>query len=120
MPPLFPIEVSAGAEETSDRVICRLERRGRDYLLSIFGGEEHIGAVVLADGERIESIGRPGHREEESARSAASRISPVLDGALAVVAGIHYNSISREAIDRILSHIDQLIEEIEGIIRERS
>ncbi|MBP5351876.1 MAG: hypothetical protein J6Y56_07950 [Fibrobacterales bacterium] len=107
----FPIVARAGAPETQDAVELRLERIGPDFLLRISGGAEHVGALALFDGEP-KWIKIEGHREGALAAEAARTLGPKLGGRLVVVAGIHYDSISREAIARIVGNVRKLAEEI--------
>ena len=82
-----------------------------DFLLRISGGAEHVGALALFDGEP-KWIEIDGHREGTLAAEAARTLGPKLGGRLVVVAGIHYDSIPREAIGRIVANVRKLTEEI--------
>ena len=107
----FPVVLRAGSPEGRDAVEFRLERIGTDHLLRIAGGAEHVGALALFDGEPkwIEILG---HREGALAAEAARTLGPKLGGRLVVVAGIHYDSASREEIARIVANVRKLSEEL--------
>lgn len=114
--PTTPLLLTRGSPETQDEVSLRLERWGSDYLLWIYGGERHVGAVVLVEGEWCRSISSPGHMEEPLALEAARRVAPLLRGGLTVLAGIHYDDISREAIKRIVHSVEEMSEELSALL----
>ncbi len=97
------------------------QRIGKDYLLSIWGGEAHIGAVAmaqprpsLADPDRVSATASTfcyvGHKEDEVVKKASERLAAALNAKVVVAAGIHWDNISREQIEQIVSAVDALVE----------
>lgn len=101
--------------------------QGRDWLALLHGGAAHIGATALAlpPGERTateeaaQSIGRPGHREEELARQVAARLAQAAGCAVCCCAGIHYEAITPEEIRHVLHLVDELTDEAARHLRQR-
>jgi hypothetical protein len=92
---------------------------GKDYLVTVTGGESHIGAVA-AGGYQIRSFSSvltmPNHRDDIIAKEAAKRISQELQCNCAVVVGVHVESATTDAINEIVSAsftlVTELIEEL--------
>ncbi len=116
----FPIYLTRGSKEESDQVHFQLERFGRDYLLKVWGGDKHIGAVATATRDWGEGYGLPQHRELDFSMRWAKNLANFLDGSVTLLSGIHYDEISKEAIERILNHIDQLGKELIDLLSEVS
>jgi len=119
---LMASEVSQ--EKIEGRLKIRLDARkiGTDLLIIITGGESHIGAV----GAGTKSVSKlatssvitlPGHRDDRIAKDAAEQISKKFGCNCAVIAGIHYDHISPEEIDKIVFMVDDLIEKLEEALR---
>jgi hypothetical protein len=97
-----------------------LQRIGDDYLLSIWGGAAHIGAVAmaqprpsLADANRMSSTASVfcyvGHKEDELVRRISERLSAALSAKVVVVAGLHWDNLLHEEIAQVLSNADLLV-----------
>jgi hypothetical protein len=86
---------------------------GDDLLVTITGGEGHIGAAAVGInvGELATSsvITVPSHREDRVAKSAAEKLAKALNRSVVVVAGIHYDNITKEEIDETLRLCDELV-----------
>ena len=95
-------------------VTMRIFRQGRDVQVLFSGGQSHIGAVALAaptpQGPQTQLLALPGHREDDLAVCAAKRLAAVLDCAVCVSAGIHYDNITREEIHQVETMIHALTE----------
>ncbi len=93
-----------------------VKKLGEDYLLTLTGGKEHVGAVAV--GMFDEKSGRasssvltlPGHREEQLALDSAKRVSKATGKTSVVVAGIHVDNISLEEIKEIISTAEEMVE----------
>ena len=109
-PALFTAECGSTADKTA--VCFSLHRFGRDWLLSIGGGETHLGALSCSDKKRntIKSLCLDIHKEESITRKVLAELSPLVEGELLVIAGIHYDNINRQQIETILHNCDQLID----------
>ncbi|CAK7042735.1 MAG: hypothetical protein DESF_01786 [Desulfovibrio sp.] len=91
----------------------RVLRLGRDLQVICTGGQAHIGAVAVASplpphaqatGHRTqELICLPGHREDMLAARMARHLADALDCTACVSAGIHFDCITKEEIERVLN-----------------
>ena len=94
---------------------------GDDLLVAIWGGEKpHIGAVAAAHSSP--SLKDPkvmsttasvlcysGHKEDELAKSAAKKLAAAFDTNVVVTAGIHWNNLSAEGIQRVNRNCEILV-----------
>jgi len=91
-------------------------RIGEDYLLTLTGGEEHIGAVAIGlfdeKSQRASSsvVTMPGHREEYLALQGARQVSRATKKTSVFVVGIHQDNISPEEIRNIVSAAGEMVE----------
>lgn len=116
----FTIETDTGAYDLTAGV--RLI--GKDVLVAIWGGEKpHIGAVAIAqprpslkDPEVTSSTASVicliGHKEDELAKAAAEIIAAALETQVVVTAGIHWDDLAADAIQRIIRNSEKLIDMI--------
>ena len=101
-------------------VTLRAVRQGQDLQVICSGGEAHIGAVALAsphpstdvkDGKKTDGLlALSGHREDKLAARMARRLADELNCVVCVTAGIHFDSITKEEIERVLNLVDVLTE----------
>jgi hypothetical protein len=102
-----------------------LQRIGEDYLLSVWGGSAHIGAVAMAqprpslqDPERVSATTSVfcyvGHKEDELVKKMAEKLAATLGGKVVVAAGLHWDGITLEGIRQVDRNVDALIELIVG------
>jgi hypothetical protein len=98
-------------------------RLGGDFLLAIYGGSAHIGAVAmaqprpsLADPARLSATASVfcyvGHKEDELAKRAAERLAAALNAKIVVAAGLHWDNLRPAEIEQVTSAALQLVEEI--------
>jgi hypothetical protein len=103
---------------------------GSDLLVAVWGGERpHIGAVAVA--QPRPSLRAPaktsastsvfcfvGHKEDELAKAAAEVLAAMLDTAVVVTAGIHWDDLGPEGIRAVVRNseglIDLILEKIVG------
>ena len=115
----FKVKTNEGAYdlEASVRLI------GQDLLVAIWGGEKpHIGAVAVA--QPRPSLRDPnitsatassvfcfiGHKEDELAKAASEVLASVLNTQVVVTAGIHWDNISEEGIQKIIRNSEILVD----------
>ena len=123
----FTINTNEGEYDISASV----RQIGQDLLVAIWGGEKpHIGAVAMAqprpslkDPEVTSSTASVfayvGHKEEELAKAAAEILSATLETNVVVSAGIHWDNLSPEGIQRVIENSNILVEMIlERIVNE--
>ena len=97
---------------------------GQDYLVAIWGGDKpHIGAVAMAqprpslrDPEVTSSTASVfayvGHKEDELAKAAADIIAATLKTNVVVAAGIHWDNLPPEGIQRVIRNSEILVDMI--------
>jgi len=96
-------------------LILEAKNIGNDYLLTLTGGGEHIGAVAIGlfdeKSQRASSsvITMPGHREEQLALEGARQVSRVTKKTTVFVAGIHQDNINPEEINDIISASGEMV-----------
>jgi hypothetical protein len=113
---------------TTDKEAYNLEafvkQIGQDFLVAIWGGEKpHIGAVSVAqpraslkDPEVISAtasvICLPGHKEDELVKATSEILAAALNTSVVVTAGIHWDNINEEGIDKIIANSKILVDRI--------
>lgn len=109
---MFQIKRKVGKVE----IVLDAKKVGEDYLLTLTGGEEHVGAVAVGlfdeKGQRSSSsvITMPGHREEYLALDGARQVSRATRKTSVLVVGIHQDNISPEEIRDIVSAAGEMVE----------
>ena len=123
----FTIETDTGAYDLTASV----RWIGPDLLVAIWGGEKpHIGAVAM--GQPRPSLRDPevtsstasvfsyvGHKEDELAKATSEILSATLKTKVIVTAGIHWDNLPEEGIERVIKNSEILVEIIlEKIAKE--
>lgn len=109
---MFQIKRKVGRTE----IILEAKKIGEDYLLTLTGGREHVGAVAIGlfdeKSQRTSSsvITMPGHREEQLALNGARQVSRATGKTSVFIAGIHQDNISPEEIRGIVSAAGEMVE----------
>jgi hypothetical protein len=114
----FRVKTDEGAYdlEASVRLI------GNDLLVAIWGGEKpHIGAVSVA--QPRPSLKDPnitsatasvfcfvGHKEDELAKAASEILAAALNTQVVVTAGIHWDNMSKEGIQKVIRNSEILVD----------
>jgi hypothetical protein len=97
-------------------IVLKAKKIGEDYLLTLTGGEEHVGAVAVGlfeeKSQRASSsvITMPGHREEYLALHGARQVSRAIKKTSVFVVGIHQDDISPDEIRDIVSATREMVE----------
>ena len=116
----FMLETDTGAYDltASIRII------GSDLLVAIWGGDKpHIGAVAVAQprpslkdpavtSSSASVICLVGHKEDELAKATAEILAAALKTQVVVTAGIHWDNLSPEAIQRVVRNSEFLVDMI--------
>jgi len=116
-------------DEEGFRIEAVLQRMGNDYLVSVWGGAAHIGAVAmaqsrpsLADSGRLSASASVfcylGHKEDDLAKKVAERLAAALGAKVVVVAGIHWDNLKPQGIEQIVKNVFALVDRV--IQRERA
>jgi hypothetical protein len=114
----FTLKTDEGAYdlEASVRLI------GKDLLVAIWGGEKpHIGAVSVAQprpslkDKNVTSATASvfcfvGHKEDELAKAASEILAAALNTQVVVTAGIHWDNISKEGIEKVVRNSETLVD----------
>lgn len=97
---------------------------GTDLLVAIWGGERpHIGAVSVAqprpslkDPEKISAtasvICLPSHKEDDLAKAVSETLASALNTPVVVTAGIHWDDITEEGIQKVIKNSEVLVDMI--------
>jgi hypothetical protein len=99
------------------------QRLGEDYLLSVWGGEPHIGAVAMAqprpsltDPGRVSATSSVfcylGHKEDEVVKEVSERLAAALQAKVVVAAGLHWDDLSPEGIQQVVKNVQALADRI--------
>ena len=95
-------------------------RIGGDYLVAIWGGEKpHIGAIAAAQPrpslKKPESTSAtasvicfPAHKEHEIVRLVSEKLAAALNANVVVTAGIHWDNISKDSIEKVVRNTEIL------------
>jgi hypothetical protein len=106
-------------------IVLDAKKIGEDYLLTLTGGEEHVGAVAAGlfdeKSQRASSsvITMPGHREEYLALHGARQVSRATRKNSVFVVGIHQDDISPEEIRDIVSAAGEMVESFIAFYEKR-
>jgi hypothetical protein len=98
-------------------IVLEAKNIGNDYLLTLTGGREHVGAVATGffdeKSQRASSsvITMPGHREEQLALQGARQVSRATKKTTVFVAGIHQDNIRPEEITDVVSAAEEMVAE---------
>lgn len=98
-------------------------RIGADYLLSIWGGEPHIGAVAMA--QPRDSLQDParrsatasvfcyvGHKEDHLVKEVSEKLASVLDAKVVVAAGLHWDHLTPAGMAQVMRNVNVLTTKI--------
>jgi len=114
----FTLETNEGAYDLKAGV--RLI--GQDLLVAIWGGQKpHIGAVSMAqprpslkDPEITSATASVfcflGHKEDELAKAVSEILASALKTKVVVTAGIHWDNIDKEGIQRVVQNTKTLVD----------
>lgn len=110
-------------EEGGFRVEAHCQKMGSDYLVSVWGGAPHIGAVAmaqprasLADPDRVSATASVfcyvGHKEDQLAKEAAEQLAAGLNTKVVVAAGLHWDRLTESAIRQVVKNVRVMVGEI--------
>ena len=97
---------------------------GPDVLVAIWGGEKpHIGAVAMSQprpslkdpavtSSTASVFAYVGHKEDELAKAAAEILAATLKTNVVVTAGIHWDNLPPEGIQKVVENSEMLVEMI--------
>jgi hypothetical protein len=101
-----------------------IRRIGEDLLVAVWGGERpHIGAVAAAQprpslkdpaqlSASVSVLCYVGHKEDLLAREIALAVSSRVNSHVVVTAGIHWDNLDQEGIDRVVKNSRLLTKQI--------
>ena len=105
------------------KITADIIRTGEDLVIIIGGGKYHIGAVGISypTASIIEEekntittsvITLPAHKEDIVAKMFSEKVSKALNKKIVAVAGIHFDNISKDDIEKILEGCERLCEKV--------
>jgi hypothetical protein len=107
-------ETTVTVGDGREAVTLRLQRQGRDLVVTISGGAAHVGAVAVASpeggtsGESCHEVCVvPGHKEGPLADRAAHRLAGITGRTVVVVAGIHQDRATPAEIEAIVTNVEE-------------
>jgi hypothetical protein len=104
------------------RLHCRVERIGDDLLCRLGGGDEHVGAVALAQWEvgraRTECLIVGHHREKELALHAAHRLCKASRRSAVCIAGIHFDDLTANEVQAVSRAADRLTKQAAKLVED--
>jgi len=114
------VEFKAETDNASYNLEAFVKQIGQDFLVAIWGGRPHIGAVAVAQPRpslKDQSLWSatasvfcyPGHKDDIIAKEAAVKISSALNTNVNVTTGIHWDDIDEEGIKAVIKNSQQLI-----------
>ena len=116
------MEFTVATNEGSYNLEASVRLIGEDLLVAIWGGERpHIGAVSMAqprpslkDPEATSATASVfcllGHKEDELAKAASEVLAAALNTAVVVTAGIHWDNIEPEGIQKVIRNSKILVD----------
>ena len=101
---------------------ARIVRLDEGIHVLVYGGSRpHIGAVsVIAPGGDCTTIQFPHHRDGVVSEMWAKALAEVCKESVAVAAGIHYDDLSKEDIQKILSVMEEMVAEASVLLSSDS
>ena len=117
-------EFSVQTEEDAYNLSASVRLIGADVLVSIWGGEKpHIGAVAVAQprpslkdpkvtSSSASVICLVGHKEDELVKATAEILAATLKTQVVVTAGIHWDNLAPEGIQRVVQNSEILVDKI--------
>jgi len=114
------VEFKAETDNASYNLEAFVKQIGQDFLVAIWGGRPHIGAIALAQprpslkDQSVQSATASvfclvGHKDDIVAKEAAEKISSELNTNVTVMAGIHFDDIDEEGIKVVIENSRQLV-----------
>ncbi len=97
---------------------------GDSMLVAIWGGEKpHIGAVAVAQSRpsledpfitsaTASVICLQGHKEDDLAKAGAEILAAALDTEVVVTAGMHWDDIDADGIQKVIKNVEKLLDMI--------
>ena len=126
------MEFTIHTNEDEYNLSAQVRLIGADILVAIWGGEKpHIGAVAAA--QSSPSLKDPkvmsttasvlcysGHKEDELAKLAAKKLTSALETKVVVTAGIHWDNLSAEGIQKVNRNCEVLVTTVQQRIQSES
>ena len=117
-------------DEESYNLDAAVIQVGSDWLVSLWGGTRpHIGAVAIAQprpsmvDEQVTSSTASvfcllGHKEDVIVKEASEKLAAFLNANVVVTAGIHWDNMDQEGIQKIIENSRLLIRKIQEKIEQ--
>jgi hypothetical protein len=104
-------------------VSAQCQLLGQDIMVTVWGGDPHIGAVAMAqprpslkESDTISATASVfcyvGHKDDLVAKMMAEKIAAELNTKVVVAAGLHWDDLTTSGIKQVITNIDKLIMQI--------
>ena len=114
------MEFKVETDNASYNLEAFVKQIGQDFLIAIWGGRPHIGAIALAQprpslkDQSVQSATASvfclvGHKDDIVAKEAAEKISSELNTNVTVTVGIHFDDIDEAGIKVVIENSRQLV-----------
>jgi hypothetical protein len=114
--------INVSTEISGFLIKARIIYAGEDIIIIIGGGKHHIGAVGISfptesivTGETTITtsvVTLPSHKDDIVAKKVSEKVSKKLNRKVTVIAGIHFDNLSKDDIGKILEACDKLTDKI--------
>lgn len=116
-------------EKTEKRikVILIARRAGEDLSVQVYGGEAHVGCVILAQprpslddplkpSATSSLISLLGHKDDVVLRGLAETLSKETGRTIALTGGLHWDSLTKEELETVQKLVNQLGRELLDLV----
>ncbi|UWG98828.1 hypothetical protein LPY66_08580 [Dehalobacter sp. DCM] len=99
-------------------IIYDIKLIGKDILITVTGGEEHIGSVAVGNCGTVTPYTVEGHRDDALAVPLAQEVSQMFRCICVVSAGFHRDNLSKEEISVVLENHRSGIAKVMNYLQE--
>jgi hypothetical protein len=98
-------------------VLCSCLEQGIHVLIT-GGSFTHVGAVTIAEKEKLDTLRRSGHFDHVISEQTAEKLSRDLALVVTVACGIHYDQVTKEDIEKIVETVSCMVSELEADLQK--
>jgi len=119
-------------KEDKFEIFAEVNELGDDLLISLWGGTvPHIGAIAIAQPQLSSKNSSKisvtnsvytflGHKEDVIAKAMSNDIAKELNRKVVIIAGMHWDNLKKEEIDKIIEICEKLKEKVLKKIKKRN
>ena len=119
---MITVLINIKVENSNFAIESKVITVGKDIVIIVGGGSHHIGAVgvsfptvsIITGKNTVTTsvITLPSHKDDLVAKNISEKVSRNLNKKVTVIAGIHFDALSRNDIKNILKICDELADKI--------